>query len=129
MPVVTRLTQNGTLQSSEFDEISTNIVRFNSSGVVFSTEFCEVWTGINTISNPVMQPYNVLNDTLGETPYTYSKLLTSGIVYTPYSLLIGDFLGDFSINDYKPPINTTLMRQMMTSDIVVYNEIDEVTTL
>lgn len=122
MPIVARLDQYASLNAIEFDEVNATKVNVSAAGTFYALEFFEQVVGVNTQTDYIMQPYNVIEETLAETPGpTYSRILTAN-VYKPYYLVEDDF----AIPSYGPG-NGTYMRRTYSQEIVVYNEIDEVT--
>lgn len=122
MPIVARLNQYASLQATEFDEVNATKVNVSAAGTFYALEFFEQIVGVNTQTDYIMQPYNVVEETFGETPGPkYSRVLTAN-VYKPYYLVEADF----GIPSYGPG-DGTYMRRTYPQEIVVYNEIDEIT--
>lgn len=99
MPIIARLNEYASLQANDFDEVTLNQISFSGVGTCYADEFCEN-VGISTVLTATQYtPYNVIDDEFG------------GYVYSP-----GSGSG-------------TYMRFYPNNVLVVYNEIDEVTSI
>lgn len=124
MATVARLNQYGSLQAIEFDEVnSTNSVKVNTEGAFFSTEFDEN-IDITLDFSHTYDAYDITNDLIAE-PFFYEPgKIVAANVYSPYNLI----LSDFAIPEYGPS-GGTYMKYLVNHKCLVYNEIDEVTSL
>lgn len=126
MPVVARLNQYASLQASEFDEINGNNVSVSAAGTYYSNEFVEN-VGVNAVNN-IFSAYNVTDSLYAEVTsgvgLSYPGQTLTANVYQPYNLIDGEF----ALPLYGAG-QGTYMRQNYAKSLIIYNEIDEITTI
>lgn len=122
MAVVARLNKYASMQASEFDEFTRNTFSVNNNGTMFSTEFIEN-VGVSQIE--IFDPFYLLDDIYAlPTTTTYNPVLKD-LTSVSYDILNDEFgisvdgsagLGVYMSNDRY-------------SNLIIYNEIDEVSSL
>ena len=124
MPVVGRLDQYASMIVTEFDEISVNKFSISIGGTCYSNEFIEN-VDITYISN-IYPAYNITDDLVAEVSsgigLSYPNPILSANVFAPYDIVYDEFAGV----SYGPG-KGTFMRRDYLGDLIVYNEIDEIT--
>jgi hypothetical protein len=126
MPVVARLDQYASMLAAEFDEISLNIFSISAGGTCYSNQFIEN-IDIPNIDN-IYPAYDIVDDLFAEVSsgigLSYPGLSLFANVFAPYNVVDDEFAGV----SYGPG-QGTFMRRDYVGDLIVYNEIDEVTTI
>jgi hypothetical protein len=125
MPVVARLDQYASMLATEFDEISITKIRISIGGTYHTTsEFIEN-VGIPTVNN-IFPAYNIQDELIAEVTSgvgtSFPGVLLTANVYAPYDILNSEF----AMPQYGAG-NGTYMRHDYGQNVIVYNEIDEIT--
>lgn len=124
MPIVARLDQYGSIICSEFDEFSEKNT-ISSGGTFYSQEFIE---NIDPNYSNIYTPYDIVNDLVAQ-PFvgignSYLGGQLTANVYPAYNTITSEFALPFY--GYG---TGTLMRYTIDNRCIIYNEIDEVTTI
>jgi hypothetical protein len=126
MPVVGRLNQYGSMLANEFNEISLDKFSISAGGTCYSNKFIEN-IDVPTVNN-IYPAYNIVDDLYAEVlsgvGLSYSGVLLSANVFAAYDPVYDEFAGAL----YGPG-NGTYMRRDYVGDLIIYNEIDEITSL
>ena len=126
MGIVGRLDQYASILATEFDEISVNKFSISVGGTCYSNEFVEN-VDIPYISN-IYPAYNIVDGLFAEVSsgigLSYPNPTLSANVFAPYDPVSGEFA---SVS-YGPG-QGSFMRRDYLGDLIVYNEIDEITDL
>jgi len=127
MPVVARLDQYASMLATEFDEISITKIRISIGGTYHTTsEFIEN-VGIPTVNN-IFPAYNIQDGLIAEVTSgvgtSFPGVLLTANVYAPYDILNSEF----AMPQYGAG-NGTYMRHDYGQNVIVYNEIDEITPI
>ena len=123
MGVVGRLNQYASMLATDFDEISVQKFSISIGGTCYSNEFIEN-VGIPYISN-IYPAYNIRDGLIAEVSsgigLSYPNPTLSANVFAPYDIVYDEFAGV----SYGPG-KGTFMRKDYIGDLIVYNEIDEI---
>jgi hypothetical protein len=126
MAIVGRLDQYASILVIEFDEISQNNFSISVGGTCYSNQFVE---NIDVpVINNIYPAYNIVDglfaEVLSGVGLSYANPSLSANVFAPYDPVSGEFAGVL----YGPG-QGTFMRRDYLGDLIVYNEIDEISTI
>lgn len=121
MAIIGRLNKYATIQAKEFDETTGNVVSLNSNGTFYSSDFVEN-IGISEVT--IFSAFELLDDVFAITPsIKYDPTLK--LNRTSYDILNDDF----GITYDSSMQSGTYMSRDKYNSIIIYNEIDEVSSL